>query len=539
MIATETKQEKANTNPWSSIGTRIVLLLIGAVVLVVVLMQVASLLIGRASLEQSLTNEFGALGEVGAQEVSLALTSEVEFLQTLSMNPEVQEAIRERNSVYTGSDAEILEDILAADVRWRAIAEDGDAAIANDELLQSVLANPASQPLSEARRLVPENAELFITDIYGANVASTNPTTDYYQADEGWWESAFADGEGAVFIASEADFDASADVISVDMAVPVYDLDTGETIGVLRTTFDISRFQEIVDGTRFGETGQAVLVDAHGHLINAQDESTWDYTNEAFLHHFEEEHDETVHLESTVTNTGDVSLLLDSPITTNGDVDAVDNLGWSMIILQTEAEAFAPFRQSTTAAIGVSVLVALIALAVGYFFSRSITQPLNNLMTVARRMADGNYWQRASVTTKDELGEMAGAFNEMAAAVQMRETDLKALTESLEQQVEERTSELNDALKSSQEAGESLRAQAVRLAEANHDLAVARKRADDATRLKSEFMSTMSHELRTPLNAIIGYTEIQLAGMTGSLTDEQQDYQTRILRNAEKSAGSD
>ena len=25
----------------------------------------------------------------------------------------------------------------------------------------------------------------------------------------------------------------------------------------------------------------------------------------------------------------------------------------------------------------------------------------------------------------------------------------------------------------------------------------------------------MSHELRTPLNAIIGYTEIQLAGMTG------------------------
>jgi len=43
----------------------------------------------------------------------------------------------------------------------------------------------------------------------------------------------------------------------------------------------------------------------------------------------------------------------------------------------------------------------------------------------------------------------------------------------------------------------------------------------------------MSHELRTPLNAIIVYTEIQLAGMTGDLTAEQEDYQKRVLTNAD------
>jgi PAS domain S-box-containing protein len=71
----------------------------------------------------------------------------------------------------------------------------------------------------------------------------------------------------------------------------------------------------------------------------------------------------------------------------------------------------------------------------------------------------------------------------------------------------------------------------------NRALAVARKQAEDATRLKSQFLATMSHELRTPLNAIIGYTEIQLAGMTGDLTGEQRDYQGRVLANAEHLLG--
>jgi PAS domain S-box-containing protein len=75
------------------------------------------------------------------------------------------------------------------------------------------------------------------------------------------------------------------------------------------------------------------------------------------------------------------------------------------------------------------------------------------------------------------------------------------------------------------------------LVKTNEELALARKQAEQATRLKSEFLATMSHELRTPLNAIVGYTDILLAGMAGEMSAEQHGYQERVLANAEHLLG--
>jgi PAS domain S-box-containing protein len=64
------------------------------------------------------------------------------------------------------------------------------------------------------------------------------------------------------------------------------------------------------------------------------------------------------------------------------------------------------------------------------------------------------------------------------------------------------------------------------------ELRQARDEAMQASSMKSVFLATMSHELRTPLTAIMGYAELQLAGITGPLNSEQQEYTDRILANS-------
>ncbi|MEM9950466.1 MAG: histidine kinase N-terminal 7TM domain-containing protein [Chloroflexota bacterium] len=70
------------------------------------------------------------------------------------------------------------------------------------------------------------------------------------------------------------------------------------------------------------------------------------------------------------------------------------------------------------------------------------------------------------------------------------------------------------------------------LKQIQHKLEDARQKADEATRLKSDFLATMSHELRTPLNAVIGYSELMTSGMVGDLSEQHWEYTDRIASNA-------
>lgn len=73
---------------------------------------------------------------------------------------------------------------------------------------------------------------------------------------------------------------------------------------------------------------------------------------------------------------------------------------------------------------GLSLVFALLISLIVTFRARQMLRPLKILVEGTKRIGSGDYAQRVIISSKDELGLLAGEFNSMAAAVQEREQRL-------------------------------------------------------------------------------------------------------------------
>ncbi len=105
-----------------------------------------------------------------------------------------------------------------------------------------------------------------------------------------------------------------------------------------------------------------------------------------------------------------------------------------------------------TASLGISAFVLLVVVLMGVYFVKSICVPLAQISSTAKRLATGDFSERIPVTSKDEIGQLSSAFNEMANEL------------------------------------------------------------ENSEQIKNDFISSVSHELRTPLTAIKGWGETLALG---------------------------
>ena len=88
-------------------------------------------------------------------------------------------------------------------------------------------------------------------------------------------------------------------------------------------------------------------------------------------------------------------------------------------ILSTSQNIRAITRDVTRLMLAGMVIALLVSAYAGYQISRSVLRPIQLLTRASRELGEGKLDQSVPVTTRDELGELARAFNQMAAQLQV------------------------------------------------------------------------------------------------------------------------
>jgi signal transduction histidine kinase len=150
----------------------------------------------------------------------------------------------------------------------------------------------------------------------------------------------------------------------------------------------------------------------------------------------------------------------------------------------------------------IALLVIALSFVMVYFLSRllqrSITKPILSLAQTAQAITyRQDYSVRAQKMSRDELGMLTDAFNQMLNQIQIQTHEIQLFNQRLEQSIAERTVELEIA---------------------NKEL--------------ESFSYSVSHDLRAPLRSIDGYSRIMLEDYGDKLDDNGKRTLNVIIKNA-------
>jgi signal transduction histidine kinase len=239
---------------------------------------------------------------------------------------------------------------------------------------------------------------------------------------------------------------------------------SGQIIGVVVIESDA---QNLVASTRdytgLGQTGETLLVknDGRGHDI--------------YLAPLRHDHDATLQQVASQSGmTSPVTLALAEqegiwPDATNYQGHAVlastryiKSAGWGLVVEIDRAEAYQPLNQLADLLLLMLFIISVLIVFVAFYLARSLNEPILALAAVADKIRAGDLSQRAHIRMKDEIGQLAGTFNAMAAQIQK------------------------------------------------------------VDQMKSEFVLLTSHQLRTPATAVKGFVSMILDDYAGPVSPKQK-----------------
>ncbi len=299
------------------------------------------------------------------------------------------------------------------------------------------------------------------TDLDGFNLARSDGGKLLYYGDRPWFLGARSGQE----ITYQSLISRTIKKPGICMGSPIRQEDT-EIAGVIMLCTKLSALVKQIGELQFGNTGYALLVDHAGKVLA--------HPNSSFISGQELK---------DLSQYPPVTRLLEGrdgffPFEDEQGVNWISygiplENGWNVAIIQEEAEFLQSEQEFQNVAYLVTLVAVMAVIALTSLAANHLIQPITQITTAAKAIANGQLDRRVEIESQDELGSLATSFNQMAKR-------LKISFKELEHRVRKRTAELNKA----------------------------KETAESANQTKDKFLARISHELRSPLNSIISYATI-------------------------------
>jgi len=345
-----------------------------------------------------------------SSDIDLLLHEKVNTALTLANTPILKNELETSNLSYANlSDEKRKESIKLLNEKWRSTKEP------TDSFILKFTDNKTSRFLKDQQAVLKgEYGEIFLTNKFGALVASTAKLSTFSHGHKYWWLGSYNNGEGAAFF-DDRGYDESVGGYVLGLVVPIKK--GTEIIGILKCNLNIlGSISNLISGERDKLIGRFKLTRSGGMVVFEEGfEPLSTQVHDSIFRKLKDRE-----IEPFILNESGKKYLVafsEIKLTTmgkgygfGGTFESIDhkrgNTGesWYVICYRKMNVVLSPITESIKSIILINTAIILFLLFVAQLFGRKIAKPVSILdkkRTKALEMANAELSQYAHVVSHD------------------------------------------------------------------------------------------------------------------------------------------
>ncbi len=415
-------------------STKLSLSIFSTSLFIILLLSFAIYISNYNSIITTQTKHIESIANEISEDIDLMLSEKIKTALTLANSNTIIQAIDIDNNSYSDLQDEIrINSIKQLNKKWKSKHP-------SDSFILEFTDTKVAQFLKKQQSLLKgEYGEIFLTNKFGALVASTSKLSTFAHDHKYWWQGSF--NNGAVFF-DDRGYDNSVNGYVLGLVVPVKKDD--QVIGILKCNLNIlGSINKLISGVQHKLLGQFKLIRSGGMVVYEEGfEPLSTRINDDIIGQIKINDQGAIianaSKEMYLVGFSQIKLTKgEKGYRFGGTFKSIDhkkgNTGesWYVLCYRRMSTIRKPIVESIKSLIltGITLLTAL--MLISFFFGKKIAQPLEVLNKATREIGRGNFEYTIEMSQNDEFSDLADSFNIMTNNLQKTTTSVEILKDEV------------------------------------------------------------------------------------------------------------